>query len=484
MSVPESAVGRRVQCPRCESIFRYTGQKELTLGRVREFAGAGAAVGAASALAGAAGIAGSAKAVAPRAPVTTPSASPQYVETMPVIDLPQVPQALLDKLNDSKDDDDLGPIEEVEEPDLEMFHSTPAEMELPEVSEADIEALFQDDAPSEHGTRPPSHPTVRSLEATIPVPQRTMPNLDLGSGPAETAAEPADDVLEILDAEQVVEELKDADVVEIAETDIEDADIADADIAEVDIAEVTDAEAVMDFEDVEAVDDIVEIDGAASIETLPVATAPQGAPTAAASLRDQLNAATAPDFQIDPSYFGQPVEEPLDPNAATEAPTPPIATAAPVLTAKPVLGAAPVPGVPVAGVPVAGVVRAAARVATPVAPASNDPIAPPTPAVQPVDEADLDALFQDAIGEAPAEIVEDVEEIHDIEEIEELVADDVVEVHDAPVVEAAEGDAAEGDLDLMSLFEDDAPADAEAVEVVDDAEFLFEDEPPAKSQNR
>src|SRR3989442_172542 len=35
MSVPEHAIGRRVQCPHCEWVFRYVGQKDITLGRVR-----------------------------------------------------------------------------------------------------------------------------------------------------------------------------------------------------------------------------------------------------------------------------------------------------------------------------------------------------------------------------------------------------------------------------------------------------------------
>ena len=34
MSVPDHALGRRVQCPKCEHVFRYTGQRDLTLGRV------------------------------------------------------------------------------------------------------------------------------------------------------------------------------------------------------------------------------------------------------------------------------------------------------------------------------------------------------------------------------------------------------------------------------------------------------------------
>src|SRR5436309_1563502 len=34
MSVPERSLGRRVQCPRCEAVFRFTGQTEITLGRV------------------------------------------------------------------------------------------------------------------------------------------------------------------------------------------------------------------------------------------------------------------------------------------------------------------------------------------------------------------------------------------------------------------------------------------------------------------
>ena len=42
MSVPDHAMGRRVQCPACEHVFRYTGQRDLTLGRILHGIAAGA----------------------------------------------------------------------------------------------------------------------------------------------------------------------------------------------------------------------------------------------------------------------------------------------------------------------------------------------------------------------------------------------------------------------------------------------------------
>jgi hypothetical protein len=420
MSVPEHAVGRRVLCPHCEATFRYTGQKEYTLGRVggrkAAFAGVATRAGAASTAADATPVV---KPVGPDLPEMPRQADLDTFQdegqTMPVIDLPEMPQALLDQLK-LPAQEEIELIEDVDEPlDLEVFHSTPAETTLPEVSEAEIEALFQDAAPDAETTaRPASNPTIRFSESTLPLPPKTLPSLDLG--PAEAAMVSEDDIMEILESDPEFEAILDAEAVE---------------------PEIVEVEDVTEIDDVVEVDEVmaVEIDDPA--ETLPVPQAKIAKPLPPDNLED----VTAPDFQIDPNYFNAPA-------------------AAPVLMAKPVLGAAPVAGMPVAAVP-RGQAIPTAPVAVPAQPVSNDPIPPPTPPSQPpLNDDDLDALFQDAIEEIP------------------VVADD--EIQEVEVVEEVVVTGAEGEPDLMALFEDDpntAPA-ADAIEVVEDAEFLFEDETP------
>ena len=148
------------------------------------------------------------------------------------------------------------------------------------------------------------------------------------------------------------------------------------------------------------------------------------------------------------------------------------------------------------------------------APASDDPIPPPTPpAKAPLADDDLDALFREVLGDAdiataesnadveeldsigafaaepaaPAEAIGDVvEEIHELEP-EVGFAEPVEEIHELePVVEEIPEAVAEEDLDLMALFADDPnPASAgetgdEFIEEIEEVGFAFEDDPPAK----
>ena len=115
MSVPESAVGRRVQCPRCRHVFRYSGQRELTLGRVKPKP------------------AGLAKAM--------PRFDPKVPDTVPLDEM----ELLLSEAKESVHD--VVPIEEVVEVTPEeaavLFEPTPGEPEAV-VAEHEVESLLAD----------------------------------------------------------------------------------------------------------------------------------------------------------------------------------------------------------------------------------------------------------------------------------------------------------------------------------------------------
>src|SRR5262245_15096931 len=120
MSVPERSIGRRVQCPRCECVFRFTGQKEITLGRVRRLPTNGAAAWNSAEMKTPvipSATPGMVTPVVPKNLETTPNvAAPPAAggpeawpaahrntlldqgETVPVIDLPEVSQTFLNQL--------------------------------------------------------------------------------------------------------------------------------------------------------------------------------------------------------------------------------------------------------------------------------------------------------------------------------------------------------------------------------------------------
>jgi len=346
-------------------------------------------------------------------------------ETVPVIDLPEMPQELLKQLkmpiHEGAElfDDPEAPV------DLEMFHSTPVEMVLPDVSEAEIEALFQDAEPSAQGGRPDAPPNLRSAEVTMPS-QPSLPSFDLG--PVEAAAMSGEELSEILeiDTDLVGDELPwdSNDVVEDVAIESIDEAVLDAGMEVVEVLP----------EDLDT-----DAEGAIAADTLPV---PCGAPLA----------------------------KPL-----------PHALAPPVLLATPVVGAAPVAGMPVAGIPRAYAPPLAAAAATPALPVSTEPIPPPTPPTKtPIDDVDLDALLQDALDDAPvvdAAKTPAVDMAHD-----NHGAAPVVEKNETP---DGEDDL---DL-MSLFEDDDAPEladvdDDDAIEVAEDADFLFDTKPPTESKTK
>jgi len=344
MSVPERSLGRRVQCPRCEAVFRFTGQTEITLGRVPSAPSERAEM---------------ATPVVPKMLETTPVAPPRtgffgagstghvntlldQGETVPVINLPEMPQALRDHLK-SPVHEDVELFDDPDDPvDLEIFHATPTEAVLPDVSEAEIEALFQDSAPSAESDRPPSASNSRFSDTTLPV-QPPPPNFE--HDPAGAAAMSGEELTEILETDVVDDELP-WDFNEVALDAVIEPDDEDVLDVEAEVIEVSPEDLETDAE------------RGFAIDTLPVQSAP---------LANRAPAAAPP----------------------------------PVFLATPVFGAVPVAGMPVAGIPrdAAPTVPAAAPIALPVA---KKPIPPPTPPTKPpIDDIDLDALLQDALAEAP-----------------------------------------------------------------------------------
>jgi hypothetical protein len=333
MSVPDHSVGRRVQCPHCESVFRYTGQKELTLGRVRQAATslAGAAVG--GGLIGATIVPVTAKAVAAKAPLVTPGKAFDDDQAFPIEDLPELEEDLLDEP------------ELIDDAELEMFRSEPADTALPEVSDAEIEALFEDAQAEAGGQRPESAPNIRSTAEAGPL-SAALPNLELGaSGPIDLSEA---DIAEIFEGESSPLEVDDAEVLD-AELELAAGDVLEADDVDLVDEVVVDEEAVVEIsgEDMAHAQEV--------LETLPI---PQAKPGSNVPI-------------------------------------------APVLKAQPVVGAVPVAGMPIGGIPRAHVAAAAPATIAPALPVSKDPIPPPTPAPHDADDVDLDALFEESLEEAP-----------------------------------------------------------------------------------
>jgi hypothetical protein len=249
MSVPDNALGRRVQCPRCEYLFRYTGQADITLGRVRARP-AMAVPGGATMLASPVAATMTAPMLAQALPVRSPapalpSAPPvalaepdvhdlsgydEEVQTMPVIDLPEVPQALLDQLRLPSEAAEHDLIEVVDESlDLEMFHSAPAATNLPDVTEAEIEALF---LAEELDVDQHAAPAAAPISSLIP---ETLPNLELPPADAlhDVDIDPAAlDLVEEIDAFEDVEEIQAAeeDHAQAAKTELEIEELAEWDI--------------------------------------------------------------------------------------------------------------------------------------------------------------------------------------------------------------------------------------------------------------
>ncbi len=520
MSVPDHAFGRRVQCPKCEHTFRYTGQKEFTLGRVRSR----------SALAAAAPVAARTMPLAPpdgsdldTVPIDDVEMVVEELQTMPMIDLLDMPKALRDQFEPSLPEEPELIVDVEESLDLEMFHSTPEEMALPEISEAEMEALFLEGEP---GAADHSGPGARSLESTLPI-------AAMQQAPTAQSVESFDDVVdaELFQSDTIESMLDDRDIVDavavnpaLAETEMM------ADVVE-EIEEISDVDEVDEVDEVdvlEAEEALVEVARIDPGETLPwTGGSPIDAPP-------HVKQAMATDFELGPmsaefaddvvEEFVEEIADELDTIPPVSASPPPAAPVAAPLVGVPVRQASPVypagmqiaAALPVGSVPTAGVLRAhvvpgqiltgpVAPLAAPLAdtlpydpafaaPASDDPIPPPTPALKaPLADDDLDAIFREVLGDgdiatAEAEAAVDiVEEIHELEP-EVGFAEPVEEIHEVePVVEELPEAVADDDPDLMALFADDpcpvpglGGPGGEHVEEVEEVGFLFEDDPPAK----
>ena len=133
MSVPESAIGRRVQCPRCRHVFRYSGQRELTLGRVKKPKAAGTAK--AVPLAAVAGVAAAGAALAK----PFPRVDRNQPDTVPLHEM----ELLLSEAQEA--DVDIVPVEEfvevTPEEAAELFEPMPGEPEAL-VAEHEVESLL------------------------------------------------------------------------------------------------------------------------------------------------------------------------------------------------------------------------------------------------------------------------------------------------------------------------------------------------------
>jgi hypothetical protein len=263
---------------------------------------------------------------------------------------------------------------------------------LPEVSEAEIEALFRDAEPGPEDNRPDSAPNIRFAEATVPIQSQTLPSIDLG--PDEAAMISDDDLAEILDG-----------------------DVVDADLEIVDVAESAAIEPIDDdFVEVSAADlDTPDAEGMSATDTLPVPHRPPAKPMPHASVAPVLMA--TPVLGAVP-VAGMPVAG--IPRAATA----PIASPVPA-PALPLRNDPIPPPTPPAKAPINDVdLDALLEDALDEAPSGEDTAAPPVDGARethdaaPVCEDDLDlmALFEDDSpaqaadeGEDAIEVVEDVE---------------------------------------------------------------------------
>ena len=132
MSVPESAIGRRVQCPRCRHVFRYSGQREVTLGRVKPKAASQAKAAPMATVAAGAAVVGVTLAKAARVDRNHP-------DTVPLAEM----EMLLSEAKETPIDN--APIEEVVEVTTEeaamLFEPTPGEPDAV-VAEHEVESLL------------------------------------------------------------------------------------------------------------------------------------------------------------------------------------------------------------------------------------------------------------------------------------------------------------------------------------------------------
>lgn len=162
MRVPEHAHGRRVQCPRCDHIYRYTGQPELTLGWVpekrREPIVAGvvaaseekAAPSALPAMAMAVPVVAAAGAVggvvvARAMPVQSPPATPPEEP----IDLEPADEETFDPFASESQAEEIVP-EAVEDDIAEIHPLDESVEEAPLMEEAELEAGTTDDPDLDH----------------------------------------------------------------------------------------------------------------------------------------------------------------------------------------------------------------------------------------------------------------------------------------------------------------------------------------------
>lgn len=420
--------------------------------------------------------------IAPPASLTEPDFGMGDDELVPlddadvVEDVQTVPMMELDEPIETID---LAVVDDVESVDLvedvveEIVEDIPDAVEaagvdavasdLPEISDAEIDALFD-----EPETKPISAPPTAASDEEIDI------DALLADDEPAAAEKPASDVAEAVDLAMF-----DDDSVEIVEVAEEAEPMAEVDAVEA----IDEIEAVEAIEEIELADEVA----AEPVEEL-----------LAEEIVESLDDAEIVDIEEPDVTPTAPLAAPIAQLAAPVAGfAAPVAKAMPVAgmpTAKQVAGV-PVAGVPLATVPVAGAVFAApvaspvggSPMAAPIAmPTPSNPVAPPTPASSsPIDDDYLESLFQKALhedsrhdlGEPFSEIsgveaivpaVDDAE-IAPVDDTGEIVADDVeavdlvAEVADADEIvavddviemtDALEPMAADDDPDLAALFD-------------------------------
>lgn len=264
-------MGRRVQCPRCEHVFRYRGQRELTLGRVRPSTGPA-----------------SIPLPIPRAPSSAPPADDlerMLAEAPPSVEA-EMPIVAEEELIDLEVvDADVVPFEEVEV--VEPAAAPPTASSEP--NDDDIAAMLAEAEPPK-----PLRPDERPTEVIPPV--------------------VADDArpVEALDAE--AEDLFEAEPIEII-----DAESVDDIVAEP--VEILDAEPVEVIEEAEPED----------LGTIPPLAAPVAAPPViAAPITDPTGTPAVVATPVAAPIAAAPLATPVAGNVPQAFPAAPVATALPV----------------------------------------------------------------------------------------------------------------------------------------------------------
>jgi hypothetical protein len=418
MSVPDHAMGRRVQCPACEHVFRYTGQRDLTLGRILH--GVGAA---------------------------TPRPAPMLSEELRLGDT--LPMSKLD---------------------LDFLGKTDKPATLPK-TEKTIHLVGDDeiaDLLSDEPTPMPDAAAASVEDSPVDIVDEIVDDAEV------TSFEDVDEVAEIEEVEEVEEIVEEDEpdavvttptVVDeaiddlLADDVVEDDVVADDEVAEVEevadaeeIEEVVEAEEVVEVADDEVVaDDLIADDLVEEVEEAPPAPSKvlpampvAGMPTAKAM------PVAAPVSGMSGIAMARPVmAAPVAGASGTMAmPTAmPVASAAPLATAMPMATAMPV-----------GTVRPiamAAPVAQPALPKS--PVPPPTPAsARKADsDIDLDALLaNEPLAKFPGESDESTPT---------MVADEAVE----PIIESLDDDIV-ADLEVAETVAEPVAFAEPVIESLDD----------------